>query len=162
MTKFLAKAQAIIEANAEVTPESISKEDKQTIDLVLSQLAAKKRQLKELDQSILAAITTEQNLEDEVTDSEMYHFNLTERFTALKKFSSASAQALPIDQNSDNTGEQVVPQDNIQKTADHTTQPENIEQESLLDHMAPTGGVSGSLSHTHMLYAMWVSLWVSL
>ena len=62
MTKLLAKAQAIIEADVEVTPELISKEDRQTINLMLSQLAAKKCQLEELDQTILVAITQSKTL----------------------------------------------------------------------------------------------------
>ena len=90
VTKLFTKAHAITEADDEVTPQSISQADKETIDLVLSQLSVKKRQLEELDQTILAAITTEQELEDEVTDAEMYHFELAKKIATLRKFSTAS------------------------------------------------------------------------
>jgi len=84
---LLTKAKGITLASEDVLPESISSKDRETINLVLTQLPAKKPQLEEIDQAILAAITTEQELEDEVTDSEMYHFTLMERITAIQKFS---------------------------------------------------------------------------
>ena len=52
--KLLNKAEAITESDAdEATPLSISKADKEAIDLILSQLLAKKAQLEEIDKSIL-------------------------------------------------------------------------------------------------------------
>jgi len=52
VTKLLSKAEGITLASEDVLPESISSEDRETIDVVLTQLAAKKPQLKELDQVI--------------------------------------------------------------------------------------------------------------
>ena len=95
VTKLLTKAEGITLANEDVLPEFISSEDRETIDLVLTQLAVKKPQLEELDQAILAAITTEQELEDEVTDSEMYHFTLMERIAAIQKFFSTYVSKRP-------------------------------------------------------------------
>ena len=60
VTKLLTKAQGITEAEG-ATPQSISEVDRETIDLVLTQLDTKKRQLEELDESVLAAITSEGN-----------------------------------------------------------------------------------------------------
>ena len=91
VTKFLTRAQAITKADEQVTLLSISEADRETIDLVLSQLLAKKTQLEELDQTFATAITVKQDLEDETADVEMYHFNLTERITILQKYFSASA-----------------------------------------------------------------------
>ena len=61
VTKLLSKAQTITEANAEPTLESFSTSDREGIDLIISQLTAKKRQLEELDQVIASAIATEQH-----------------------------------------------------------------------------------------------------
>ena len=44
--------------------------------------------MEELDKTILSATTTEKDLEDEVTEVEMYHFHLTEQITSLQKFST--------------------------------------------------------------------------
>ena len=89
VTKLLTKAQGITQAEG-ATPQSISDVDRGTIDLVLTQLDTKKRQLEELDESILAAITSEGDLEEETLDVQMYQFDLTEQVEALKKFSSAN------------------------------------------------------------------------
>ena len=172
VTKLLTKAEGITLASEDVSPESISIEERETIDLVLTQLTAKKPQLEELDQAILAAITTEQELEDEVTDSEMYHFTLTERINALQKFSSAfvpkgAPENLPVvpqqqisttednentsQQDDENTSQQddSQPPLNLQEVTDEITQPEDSDMELLLGHTTPgTGVVSGTLSHT--------------
>ena len=58
VTKLLSKAQTITEANAEPTLELFSTSDREGIDLILSQLTAKKCQLEELDQVITSAIAT--------------------------------------------------------------------------------------------------------
>ena len=75
MTKLLAKAQTITETYADTT-KTVSAEDREGIDLIVSQLSQKKHQLQELDSTIASAITTEQEPEDEVGDAEMYHFTL--------------------------------------------------------------------------------------
>jgi len=64
--KLLTKAEGIMSSD-DVSPESISKEDRETIDL--TQIVTKKFNLEELDQTILAAITAEQELESEVAYS---------------------------------------------------------------------------------------------
>jgi len=82
VTKLLSKAQAITDAD-EATPLLISEADREAIDLILSQLLAKKAQLEELDKSISEGITMEQDLADEIANAEMYHFNLTEWIITL-------------------------------------------------------------------------------
>ena len=72
VTKLLIRAQAITKADEQVTLLSISEADRETIDLVLSQLLVKKTQLEELDQTFATAITVEQDLEDETADAEMH------------------------------------------------------------------------------------------
>ena len=154
VTKLLTKAQAITESYTDDTRESISSEDREGIELVLTQVSSKKRQLEELDQTIAAALTTEQELEDEVGDTEMYHFNLTERMASLRKFTispvllaktkahSGSPQNRPISDNSTD----LQPEDN-------NTQPENADHEqdySSTGHTAAAGVVSNSLPHTHV------------
>jgi len=159
VTKLLTKAEAITMASDDVSPESISMEDRETIDLVLTKLAEKKSNLEELDQTILAAITSEQELEDEVMDSEMYHFDLTERVAALQKFSTTylvaksipePTSSVPIQQlqtpsSHENSEQQVPPENNPGATA----QVENTNEESLPEHTTSTGEVSGPLLHTH-------------
>ena len=154
VTKLLTKAQAITESYTDDTRESISSEDREGIELVLTQVSSKKRQLEELDQTIAAALTTEQELEDEVGDTEMYHFNLTERMASLRKFTispvllaktkahSGSPQNRPISDNSTD-----------QQPEDNNTQPENADHEqdySSTGHTAAAGVVSNSLPHTHV------------
>jgi len=87
VTKLLAKAQEITDVYTGNT-NTVSTEDKDVIDLILSQLSQKKRQLEELDGTIASAITSEKDLEEEIDDAEMYHFTLTERLaTALPHLS---------------------------------------------------------------------------
>ena len=148
--KLFTKAHAITEADDEVTPQSISQADKETIDLVLSQLSAKKRQLEELDQTILAAITTEQELEDEVTDAEMYHFELAEKIVMLGKFSTAStttrtnqpAPPTPIQQDQQLPEQRVVEQSNREDT----------DQPSATRNAISSISVSNTLSHTPVVH----------
>ena len=98
VTKLLAKAQAITDMYTENT-NTVSTEDKDAIDLILSQLSQKKWQLEELDGTIASVITSEKDLEEETDDAEMYHFTLTECLANLCKFSSspipAKNQTLP-------------------------------------------------------------------
>ena len=146
VTKLFTKVHAITEADDEVTPQSISQADKETIDLVLSQLSAKKCQLEELDQTILAAITTEQELEDEVTDAEMYHFELAEKIAMLGKFSTAStttrtnqpAPPTPTQQDQQLPEQCVVEQSNREDT----------DQPSATGNAISSISVSNTLSHT--------------
>ena len=140
----LSKTQTITEVNDEPTLESFSTSDREGIDLILSQLTAKKRQLEELDQVIALAIATEQELEDEVADTEMYHFVLTERMATLQKYSSSSSsQASSISAQTQHQ------ESRLDTTTTTDTQLENNNQESL-EHTATNGVVSKSLPHTHV------------
>jgi len=131
ITKFLAKAQAITDAYTETT-DTVCAEDKDAVDLILSQLSQKKQQLEELDSTIASAITTENDLEEEIDDAEVYHFTLTERLANLLKISCspipAKDQTLPL----------INTQPNVQ----------SIELGSV-EHTA-SGPVSNSLLHTHV------------
>ena len=60
VTKLLAKAEMITQANVD-SLESVSTEDRASIDLILSQFVAKKLKLEELDHAIAAAKTVEQD-----------------------------------------------------------------------------------------------------
>ena len=88
VTKLFTKAERIAQAKVD-SLESVSPEDRASIDLILSQIATKKLQLVELDQAIAATLTAEQNLKDEIGDAKMYQLVLTERMAALRKFSSS-------------------------------------------------------------------------
>ena len=72
--------------------DTVSTEEKDAINLILSQLSQKKRQLEELDGTIASAITSEKDLE-EIDDTEMYHVTLTGRLANLRKFSSSPIPA---------------------------------------------------------------------
>ena len=133
VTRLFTKALAITEADDEVTPDSISEADRETIDLVLKQLSTKKRQLEELDQTIAATIKDEKELEDEVEEAETYQFDLLERIAALQKFSSAKranqppgpsaqAQQEPTVENAENI-EQPLPENNEQETEEENVPP---------------------------------------
>jgi len=76
VTKLLTKTKGITDAEG-ATPQSITETDRETIDLILGQLTAKKRQLEELDESIAAAITSEEELEDKIIEAQLYQFDLT-------------------------------------------------------------------------------------
>ena len=65
----MTKGQSITDAQG-FTPQTISETDREAIDLVLDQLV-------ELDEAILAATTLAEDLEEEVLDTEMYHFELS-------------------------------------------------------------------------------------
>ena len=144
VAKLLSKAQMITEINAEPTLESFSTSDREGIDLILSQLTAKKCQLEELDQVIASAIATEQELEDEVADTEMYHFVLNEHMATLQKYSSSSSsQASSISAQTQHQ------ESRLDTTTITDTQLENNNQESL-EHTATNGVVSKSLPHTHV------------
>jgi len=132
ITKLLSKAQVITDADG-ATPLSISEEDRETIDHILSQLLVKKTQLEELDRTICETIAVEQDLENEIEDTEMYHFSLSKRIITLKKFCSPSTtkseQPLPIVQpvqhqdqqeqeaedNHDDTQQQEETQDDVEQ-----------------------------------------------
>ena len=160
VTKLLNKVEVITMASDDILPESISKQDRETINLMLTQIVATKSNLEELDQAILAAITSEQELEKEVTVSEMYHFELTELVFALQKFSivaksvpetSISTQQFqtPHSEDSRNTEQQVPPENN----PGATDQVVNTDEESLPEHRTSSGAVSDQLPNT-----LWVSL----
>ena len=146
-------AHAITEADDEVTPQSILQADKETIDLVLSQLSAKKCQLEELDQMILAAITTEQELEDEVTDAEMYHYELAEKIATLGKFSTAStttrtnqpAPPTPIQQDQQLPEQCVVEQSNREDTDQPGNAISSISMSNTLSHTPVVHNVGQSV-----------------
>ena len=144
VTKLLAKAQMITETYADTT-ETVSTEDKEGIDFILSQLSVKKRQLEELDATIASALTTEKELEDEVGDPEMYHFTLTEHLTSLRKFSNSPVV----------TKDQTVNPSHLEPSSNSTSniqsEVENIEQGSL-EHTTSSGVVSNPLLHTHVVH----------
>ena len=158
VTKLLSKAQAITDAD-EATPQTISEPDRETIDLILNQLSTKKRQLEELDETILAATTTEKDLEDEVTEVEMYHFHLTEQITSLQKFSTAFVakkttpslsahhkQELHQEEQiagNTNTSEQQVALQNNPETEGHTEPDDGVTTPTLVSHDVPV------VPHTH-------------
>ena len=160
VTKLLSKAQAITDAD-EATPQTISEPDRETIDLILNQLSTKKRQLEELDETILVATTTEKDLEDEVTEVEMYHFHLTEQITSLQKFSTAFVakkttpslsahhkqelhQEEQIAGNTDTSEQQVVLQNNPE-TEGHTEPDDGVTTPTLVSHDVPV------VPHTHVV-----------
>ncbi|XP_065895991.1 uncharacterized protein [Dysidea avara] len=149
VTKLLAKAHAITQPGTEVTPQSISQANRDTIDLVLSQLSVKKRQLEELDQIILAAITTEKELEDEVTDTEMYHFELAEKIASLKKFSMPSTPNI-TSQPSPPTSTQQQRQE--QEVSQQPVVQQNNAETGATGNSTPSNSVSNSLSHTPVVH----------
>ena len=141
MMKLLTKAQTITETYTDTT-ETVSIEDREGIDLILSQLSVKKRQLEELDAMIASALTTEKELEEEVGDAEMYHFTLTERLTSLRKFSNSPV----LTKNQTVNPSHLEPSSN--SISNIQSEIENTEQGSL-EHTTSSGVVSNPLSHTH-------------
>ena len=152
--KLLTKGLSITDAQG-VTPQTISETDREAIDLVLDQLSAKKRQFVELDQAILAATTSAEDLEEEVLDTEMNHFELSEQIVTLKKFSSLSAQnslpdvhTAPV-QQTDMEGrgsEQQEPAQNIHQLPEHLTEPADDARLILVSTNVPV------VSHTSVVH----------
>ena len=162
ITKLLSKAQAITDADG-ATPLSISEEDRGTIDHILSQLLAKKTQLEELDQTICETIAAEQELESEIEDTEMYHFNLIERIITLKKFlnppATKNVQPPPIVQPTQQQEQEA--EDNTQQQDAEDNNDNSQQQEETLDdaeHLEPDGNdpldiVSDAVvPHTHVVH----------
>ena len=148
--KLLTKAEVITEAGNQVTPLQISEVDRETIDLVQTQILAKKTQLEELEQTIAAALTKKQELEDEVIDAEMYHFSLAEHINKLQKFTTATVakkntyQQEQVAENTTNGEQQATLQNNLQETEDHD---EEVTTSNPVSHDLQT--------HTRLLYVMW-------
>ena len=137
----------------QVAPQTISETDREAIDLVLDQLSAKKHQSVEL--SLHAATTSAEDLEEEVLDTEMHHFELLEQIATLKKFSSLSAQKsspdVPVQQTDMESGdsEQQEPAKNNHQLPEQRTEPAD-DARPILVYL---------LCRTHLLYIMWVILW---
>jgi len=138
VTKLLTKAQGITEAEG-VTPQSISEADRETIDLVLNQLSSKKRQLEELDESVLAATTSEEDLEEKILDTQTYQFDLTEQIEALKKFSSVSI----LKKNTPSSSAQ-----QQQESRQEETQQKTLPEEQTVDRREQHGTVGSDHPET--------------
>ena len=94
--------------------------------------------------SVIIIIIIKQELEDEVADTEMYHFVLTGCMATLQKYSSSSSsQASSISAQTQHQDSR------LDTTTTTDTQLENNNQESL-EHTATNGVVSKSLPHTHV------------
>ena len=154
VTKLLTKGRSITDTQG-VTPQKISETDRETIDLVLDQLSAKKRQLVELDEAILAATNSAEDLEEEVLDTEMYHLELSEQIATLKKFSSLSAQkslpdvhTVPVQQTDMESGdsEQQLAAQNNHQLPEHRTEPADDARPILVSTNVPV------VSHTPVVH----------
>jgi len=124
------------------TTDSVSAENREGVDLIITQ---KKRQLEDLDAMIAAALTSEKDLEEEVEDAEMYHFNLTESLASLRKFSSSP---IPAKDRAVTRSPPQVPQD---PSTDSTQQEMASNQLGSVEHTT-SGAVSNSMLHTPVVH----------